>query len=277
MARLKGILKERSFSCADQGSLFCHPEPALAGERSAFRRDVMALSTASRDPNAALKQAAAVYAVRYVESGMTVGLGTGSTAIFAIRHIGAMLQNGELKNIVGFATSRVSWDAAVELKIPMLPEDLPKAIDVTIDGADEVDPQLNLIKGGGGALLREKLVAQATTHEIIVVDESKLSPRLGTLHVLPIEVLPFGWRSQARFLESLGARFVVRQTVDGKEYRTDQGNMILDCDFGPIADSVELAIKLEARAGIVEHGLFLNLTHSVVVSSASGVRELGRK
>ena len=123
----------------------------------------------------------------------------------------------------------------------------------------------------------EKLVAQATTHEIIVVDESKLSPRLGTLHVLPIEVLPFGWRSQARFLESLGARFVVRQTVDGKEYRTDQGNMILDCDFGPIADSVELAIKLEARAGIVEHGLFLNLTHSVVVSSASGVRELGRK
>ena len=237
----------------------------------------MALSTASRDPNAALKQAAAVYAVRYVESGMTVGLGTGSTAIFAIRHIGAMLQNGELKNIVGFATSRVSWDAAVELKIPMLPEDLPKAIDVTIDGADEVDPQLNLIKGGGGALLREKLVAQATPHEIIVVDESKLSPRLGTLHVLPIEVLPFGWRSQARFLESLGARFVVRQTVDGKEYRTDQGNMILDCDFGPIADSVELAIKLEARAGIVEHGLFLNLTHSVVVSSASGVRELGRK
>ena len=237
----------------------------------------MALSTASRDPNAALKQAAAVYAVRYVESGMTVGLGTGSTAIFAIRHIGAMLQNGELKNIVGFATSRVSWDAAVELKIPMLPEDLPKAIDVTIDGADEVDPQLNLIKGGGGALLREKLVAQATTHEIIVVDESKLSPRLGTLHVLPIEVLPFGWRSQARFLEALGARFVVRQTVDGKEYRTDQGNMILDCDFGPIADSVELAIKLEARAGIVEHGLFLNLTHSVVVSSASGVRELGRK
>ena len=237
----------------------------------------MALSTASRDPNAALKQAAAVYAGRYVEAGMTVGLGTGSTAIFAIRHIGAMLQNGELKNIVGFATSRVSWDAAVELKIPMLPEDLPKAIDVTIDGADEVDPQLNLIKGGGGALLREKLVAQATTHEIIVVDESKLSPRLGTLHVLPIEVLPFGWRSQARFLESLGARFVVRQTVDGKEYRTDQGNMILDCDFGPIADSVELAIKLEARAGIVEHGLFLNLTHSVVVSSASGVRELGRK
>jgi ribose 5-phosphate isomerase A len=125
--------------------------------------------------------------------------------------------------------------------------------------------------------LREKLVAQATAREIIVVDESKLSPRLGTLHVLPVEVLPFGWRSQARFLESLGARFIVRQAADGKEYRTDQGNMILDCDFGPIANPAELAIKLEARAGIVEHGLFLNLTHSVVVSSASGVRELTLK
>jgi ribose 5-phosphate isomerase A len=237
----------------------------------------MTASAEHLDPHAALKQAAAEYAVRYIDSGMTVGLGTGSTAIFAIRHIGALLQNGQLKNIVGFATSRASWDAAVELKIPMLTEDLPKAIDVTIDGADEVDPQLNLIKGGGGALLREKLVAQATTREIIVVDESKLSPRLGTLHVLPIEVLPFGWRSQARFLESLGAKFIVRQTGDGKEYRTDQGNMILDCDFGPIANPAELAIKLEARAGIVEHGIFLNLTHSVVVSSASGVRELTRQ
>ena len=176
------------------------------------------------DPHAALKKTAAEYAVRYIKSGMTVGLGTGSTAIFAIRHIGALLQSGELKNIVGFATSRASWDAAVELKIPMLTEDLPQAIDVTIDGADEVDPQLNLIKGGGGALLREKLVAQATSREIIVVDESKLSPRLGTLHVLPIEVLPFGWRSQARFLESLGAKFVVRQTADGKRipYRPGQ-------------------------------------------------------
>jgi ribose 5-phosphate isomerase A len=229
------------------------------------------------DQHAALKKAAAEYAVRYVQSGMTVGLGTGSTAIFAIRQIGALLQSGALKNIVGFATSRASWDAAVELKIPMLPEDLPKAIDVTIDGADEVDPQLNLVKGGGGALLREKLVAQATSREIIVVDESKLSPRLGTLHVLPIEVLPFGWRSQARFLESLGAKFVVRQTSDGKEYRTDQGNMILDCDFGPIANAAELADKLEARAGIVEHGLFLNLTYSVIVSSVSGVREVTSK
>lgn len=230
--------------------------------------------TATRDPHAALKKEAAEYALRYVQSGMTVGLGTGSTAIFAIRHIGALLRSGELKNITGFATSKASWDAAVELNIPMMTEDLPKNIDVTIDGADEVDPQLNLIKGGGGALLREKLVAQASTREVIVVDESKLSPRLGTKHVLPIEVLPFGWKSQARFLESLGAKYIVRQTPDGKEYYTDQGNLILDCDFGPIPDVARLATELERRGGIVEHGLFLGLTHNVVVAGSMGVREL---
>ena len=228
----------------------------------------------SPDPHAALKQEAAEYALRYIQSGMTVGLGTGSTAIFAIRRIGALLKSGELKNILGFATSRASWDAAVELNIPMLTEDLPRNIDVTIDGADEVDPQLNLIKGGGGALLREKLVAQASAREIIIVDESKLSPRLGTLHVLPVEVMPFGWRSQARFLESLGAKYVIRQTPSGEEYRTDQGNMLLDCNFGPIPDVAKLARELEARAGIVDHGLFLNLASVVVVASAGGVREV---
>lgn len=188
-----------------------------------------------------------------------------------------MLASGQLKNIICFATSRASWDAAVELRVPMLTEDLPKNIDVTIDGADEVDPQLNLVKGGGGALLREKLVAQASRREIIVVDESKLSERLGTLHVLPVEVLPFGWRSQARFLESLGAKYVIRQTADGREYRTDQSNLILDCDFGPIADIAGLARELESRAGIVEHGLFIGLTSMLVVSSASGVREVKPK
>lgn len=234
----------------------------------------MNAATESQDPQAALKKAAAEYAVRYVKSGMAVGLGTGSTAIFAIRRIGALLRSGELTDIIGFATSRGSWDAAVELNIPMLTEDLPRNLDVTIDGADEVDPQLNLVKGGGGALLREKLVAQATAREIIVVDESKLSPRLGTKHVLPIEILPFGWRSQVQFLESLGARCVIRQGADGKQYHTDQGNLIADCDFGPIADVAKLALQLEARAGIVEHGLFLGLAGLVVVAGADGVREI---
>ncbi len=231
---------------------------------------------ASLDPEATYKKQAAEYAVRYIESGMTVGLGTGSTAIFAIRHIGALLQSGELKNIVGFATSKASWDEAVRLNIPMLSDDLPQNVDVTIDGADEVDSQLNLIKGGGGALLREKLVAQATAREIIVVDETKLSPCLGTRHVLPIEILPFGWRSQHRYIESLGAKIVIRQGRDGSEYRTDSGNMIFDCDFGPIADLNQLALQLQARAGIVEHGLFLDLTHAVIVSGPAGIRELTR-
>jgi ribose 5-phosphate isomerase A len=230
----------------------------------------------SVDPRAALKKQAAEFAVRYVKSGMAVGLGTGSTAIFAVRAIGGLLRDGTLRDIVAFATSRVTWDEAVRLNIPMLTEDLPRSLDVTIDGADEVDPALNLIKGGGGALLREKLVAQASAQEIIVVDESKLSPRLGTHHVLPVEVLPFGWRSQARYLESLGAKYVVRQAANGEEYRTDQGNMILDCDFGAIADPAELAAKLEGRAGIVEHGLFLGLADAVVVSGTSGIRELLR-
>ncbi len=231
--------------------------------------------TPSPDPQAALKKEAAEYAVtQYIRSGMTVGLGTGSTSIFAIRRIGELLKSGGLKDIVGFATSRASWDAAVELEIPMLTEDLPKNVDVTIDGADEVDPQLNLVKGGGGALLREKLVAQASAKEIIILDESKLSPRLGTLHVLPVEVMPFGWRSQARFLESLRGKYIVRQTRSGEEYRTDQGNMILDCDFGPIPDVVKLARALDGRAGIVDHGLFIGLASVVVVAAAGGIREL---
>ena len=226
------------------------------------------------DPHAALKQEAAEYAVRYVESGMAVGLGTGSTAIFAVRRIGELLRTGALKDIVAFATSQVTGQEAVRLNIPMLSDDLPRTLDVSIDGADEVDPQLNLIKGGGGALLREKLVAQNTRREIIVVDESKLSPRLGTHHVLPVEVLPFGWRSAARYLEALRARYVVRYAADGREYRTDQGNMILDCDFGPIDNPAQLADQLGRRAGIVEHGLFVGLAHLVVVSGPGGIREI---
>jgi ribose 5-phosphate isomerase A len=225
------------------------------------------------DPLAALKRRASEYAVdHYFESGMAVGLGTGSTAIFAVRYLGELLRTGQRKDIVAFATSRVTGDEAVRLNIPMLPEDLPQSLDVTIDGADEVDPQLNLIKGGGGALLREKIVAQSSGREIIVVDETKLSPRLGTRHVLPIEVLPFGWHAQAGFIAELGGKWVVRHTSDGQVYHTDQGNLILDCDFGPIANPAEIANQLERRAGIVEHGLFLGLTSVVIVAGSSGIR-----
>jgi ribose 5-phosphate isomerase A len=231
----------------------------------------------TEDRQTALKAAAAERAVAFVQSGMVVGLGTGSTAIFATRRIGALLRDGTLRDIVGFPTSSATASEARALGIPLLDDDCPRAIDLTIDGADEVDPQLDLIKGGGGALLREKIVAEASRREVIVVDESKLSPVLGTRFALPVEVIPFGWRSQARFLESLGARPVVRQTAAGTPYRTDQGNMILDCAFGPIAQPRALADQLAARAGIVEHGLFIGITTDLIVAGTQGIRHVTRK
>ncbi len=202
---------------------------------------------------------------------MVVGLGTGSTAIFATRRIGELLRRGELHDILGFATSQATWQEAQRLGIPLMAQEMPREIDVTIDGADEVDPALNVIKGGGGALLREKIVAQASRRVVITVDDSKLSPRLGSRHPVPVEALAFGWRSQLRFLESLQARVAVRKNPDGSQFATDSGNMILDCDFGPITDPDALASSLSRRAGIVEHGLFLGLVTDLIVAGAAGV------
>jgi ribose 5-phosphate isomerase A len=222
------------------------------------------------------KQQAADRAVEYVESGMLVGLGAGSTAVLATRRIGQLLRQGRLRDIVGFPCSSAIEAEARALGIPIT-LDPPDMIDLTIDGADEVDPDLNLIKGGGGALLHEKIVAQASLREVIIVDASKLSPALGTHWALPVEVIPFGWHSQRRFLESLGARVSVRQGSDGTPFRTDQGNLILDCAFGPITQPHALAAKLDARTGIVEHGLFLGLATEVIVAGADGVRHLTPK
>jgi ribose 5-phosphate isomerase A len=227
------------------------------------------------DPSARWKQQAGEMAAGLVESGMVIGLGTGSTAIFATCRIADRLRAGELRRIVAIATSSATDAAARERGIPMLADDIPREIDLTIDGADEVDPAMDLIKGGGGALLREKIVAQASRRELIVVDESKLSPRLGTHWAVPVEVLAFGWRSQARFLESLGA--TVRQRMHGDlPYRTDTGNLILDSGFGAIADACALAGKLDARAGIIEHGLFLGFAKEMIVAGAAGVRHVAR-
>lgn len=207
---------------------------------------------------------------------MVVGLGSGSTAIFATRHLAELLCQGRLRDILGFATSRATWEEAQRLGIPLLAQEMARAIDLTIDGADEVDPQLNLIKGGGGALLREKIVAQASRRVVITVDDSKLSPRLGTLHPVPVEVLAFGWRSQARFLESLQAKIAARKNPDGSQFATDSGNMILDCDFGPISDAGRLAERLSHRAGIVEHGLFLELATDVIIAGKAGIEHRTR-
>jgi ribose 5-phosphate isomerase A len=219
------------------------------------------------------KQQAAERAVAYVESGMVVGLGAGSTALLATKRIGQLLRVGRLRDIVGFPCSSAIEAEARALGIPIT-LDPPGTVDLTIDGADEVDPDLNLIKGGGGALLHEKIVAQASLREIIIVDESKLSPALGTHWPLPVEVIPFGWHSQRRFLESLGAHVTVRQQGDGAPFKTDQGNLILDCAFGPIRKPSALAAKLDVRAGIVEHGLFIGLATEVIVAGADGVRHL---
>src|SRR6516225_3431263 len=232
------------------------------------------MSDSNPEERGSLKRQAAEQAVEFVQPGMIIGLGTGSTAIFATRRIAELHKTGKLKGITGFATSKAVWQEAELLGIPMMEDDMPRAIDLTIDGADEVDPALNLIKGGGGAHLREKIVAQASARELIVVDESKLSPKLGTKHALPLEVLELGWASQARFVESLGATVTVRTGADGERYRTDQGNLILDAAFGPIDDPGALAAQLAARAGIVEHGLFLGLTSAVVVAGRDGVRWL---
>jgi len=223
------------------------------------------------------KQQAAERAVEFVQSGMVVGLGTGSTAIFATRQIARYLHDGQLKNIFGFATSKAVWKEAQGLGIPMTSEEMPNSLDLTIDGADEVDPDLNLIKGRGGALLREKVAAQASRRMIIAADDSKLSPRLGTHHPVPVEVLSFGWRSQFRYLESLGAQVEVRYNADGSLFMTDSGNMILDCNFGAIANPANLSVTLGARAGIVEHGLFLGLATDLIVAGRGGIRHIERK
>ena len=223
-----------------------------------------------------LKQQAAERAVEFVQPGMIVGLGHGSTALFALRRIAELLKSGKLGDILGVPCSTHVEKEARQLSIPLTSLDEHPIIDVTIDGADEVDPNLDLIKGGGGALLREKIVAQASRREIIVVDESKLSPALGTRWAVPAEVTPFGWRSQVLYLESMGARVSVRQDRNGERFLTDQGNLILDCDFGPLSVPSKVAAKLDARTGIVGHGLFLGLTTDLVVASAKDVRHIKR-
>jgi ribose 5-phosphate isomerase A len=223
-----------------------------------------------------LKQKVANRAAEFVQSGMVVGLGSGSTANLATRRIGERLKSGEIKNIVGIPSSSRTELLATELQIPLVGFDEKQQIDLTIDGADEVDPDLNLIKGGGGALLREKVVAQASRQNIIIVDYSKLSDRLGTSWALPIEVIAFACSTEASFLNSLGATVTIRRGPEGRNFITDQNNLILDADFGPISDPAKLARQLNERAGIVEHGLFINLASDVIVAETSGIRHLTR-
>ncbi|MCK5317413.1 MAG: ribose-5-phosphate isomerase RpiA [Anaerolineales bacterium] len=223
-----------------------------------------------------LKKMAGEKAVEYIESGMVVGLGYGSTAIHALRLIGELIRRGELEGIQAIPTASLIAEEARRAEIPLTSLEEHPRIDVTIDGADEVDPELNLIKGGGGALLREKIVAQATLLNIIVVDEQKLSPVLGTNFDLPVEIISFGWRPLEEYLRSLGAEPQLRTKTDGAAFVTDSGNYILDCHFGPIDDPYALSAELKSRAGIVEHGLFLDLASEVIIAAGDGIRSLKR-
>ncbi len=224
-----------------------------------------------------LKKEAGISAVDFVESGMVLGLGTGSTTKFALEEIAERLKDGRLKNIVGIPSSIQTENRAKELGIPVTTFDEHQQLDLTIDGADEVDPDLNLIKGGGGALLREKVLAQSSRRNVMIVDESKLTPRLGTHWPVPIEVIPFAWKPVAGFLKSLGAEPVLRMEDKGVPYKTDQNNYILDSHFGPISNLDELANKLGQKAGIVEYGLFIGTASEVIVATSHGIRYQKRK
>ncbi len=223
-----------------------------------------------------LKKQAAEYTIdNYIQSGMVLGLGVGSTVFFALQRLAEHLKSGRFKEIYGVPAGESTANLARELGIPLTSFAEHPVLDLTFDGADEVDPALNVIKGGGGALLREKIVAQSSRQVVIIVDEAKRSPVLGTTWAVPIEVIPFGWETQLAFLRGLGGEPVLRQK-EGQSFTTDQGNMILDTRFGPIHDLTGLATQLSSRAGIVEHGLFLGLATALVVAGSQGIQQVNR-
>lgn len=223
-------------------------------------------------PSDTLKRAAAEAAVQQILDGMIVGLGTGSTAKHAVDAIGRRVAEG--LRMVGIPTSERTAQQARELKIPLATFAEYSKLDIAIDGADEVElGPLNLVKGLGGALLREKIVAGAASRFIVIVDESKLVKQLGTHAPLPIEVVPFGWEVTERKLRQLGGDPKMRMNAD-KPYITDGGHYILDTSFGPIANAKELQQQLDATVGVVEHGLFVGMTSQVLIGTPDGIKTL---
>jgi ribose 5-phosphate isomerase A len=224
-----------------------------------------------------LKRAAAYHAAAWIEDGMVVGLGTGSTVRHLLDAIAERRRRGELQDVVGIPTSEDTRRRAEALRIPTTDLTARPAVDLALDGADEFDPSLDLIKGLGGALLREKLVAIAAATFVALVDESKRVDRLGTKAPLPVEVDAFGVGIQEPFLRALGCTPQLRCMPGGAVYRTDGGNLILDCHFAAgIEDPHSLAEELDRRPGILEHGLFLDLAGRVVVAAEGGVQVLER-
>jgi ribose 5-phosphate isomerase A len=217
------------------------------------------------------KEAAARASLRFVRDGNIVGLGTGSTAAYAVRFLGEQVQAG-LK-IRGIPTSVHTRELAASVGIPLTTLDEFQQIDVTIDGADEFDPQLHLIKGGGGALLREKIIASASRQLIIIADSSKQVAVLGKFP-LPVEVIPFAQPLVAKRIAALGATVKLRQDAKGNPFISDEGHHILDCGFGQIPDPPALSRKLSDMPGVVEHGLFIDLVTVVLCAKGESVAEL---
>jgi ribose 5-phosphate isomerase A len=218
------------------------------------------------------KKQAAEKAVERVKNGMVLGLGTGSSAKYAIIKIGQLWQAGVLTDIVGIPTSKETEALAGEYDIPLVTLDQCPEIDLTIDGADEIDPNLDMIKGLGGALVREKITEIATKYLIIVGDSKKLVKKLGTRCPLSVEVTQFAWRAHARWLESLGCTPVLR---GGEEtpYVTDNHNYILECTFlNGIDDPAELDVVLNNHPGIIGHGLFLNMANEAIIAGEEGIQ-----
>jgi ribose 5-phosphate isomerase A len=221
-----------------------------------------------------LKEMAAREAVKLVKDGMVVGLGSGSTASIAIKLLGERVRDGW--KLVGVPTSRDSESLGRSVGITIGELKDHHVVDVTIDGADEVDPHLNLIKGLGGALVREKIVASATKMEIIIVDESKLVDHLCQKAPLPVEIVKFASESTMRRLERFGCVPKLREK-NGIAFITDNGNLIADCKFARIDDPKKMEADLNLVPGVVDNGLFVGLTHKVIVASKAGVRTIDRK
>ena len=220
------------------------------------------------------KELAGRAAAELVVSGNIVGLGTGSTAYFAVVALGERVKSG-LK-IIGIPTSVATAELARAVGIPLSTLDEHPEIDITIDGADEVDPQLRLIKGGGGALLREKIIAAASKKMVVVADSSKVVPALGKFP-LPVEIIPFAEVVLEKKITALGASCKLRNRADGKTFVTDEGHHILDCSFGKIADPPALARSLNEMPGVVEHGLFIGIAKLALVGKGSTVVEIRPK
>ncbi|MGB8841613.1 MAG: ribose-5-phosphate isomerase RpiA [Aliidongia sp.] len=225
--------------------------------------------------SAELKRIAAEKAVEFVEDGMVLGLGTGSTAALAVDAIGRRVQAG--LQVVAIPTSEATAAQASRLGIPLVDFADHETIDLTIDGADAVDrATLDLVKGLGGALLREKLVAAISKRMIVIVDESKLAGAFGTRCPVPVEVVRFGWPTTSRRLAKLGCTPVLRRNVAGEPVVTDGGNYVLDCAFGAITDGAGLAMRIKQQIGVIESGLFIGLATDIIVAASGGIEIIRR-